>query len=160
MAVNTAILPDIYDGYVLPGLLAVLGAIPTIRVNLLGNPRTIDAPTLLSNVFLKRTEAQDGQVLAIRYQTIHTIWLPYQDPQKAEAQVASYVDTISGWLLNNPTLDGRIGRGGIGGKCGGGLATLIEQVHKQATMGPNTYTVIDATSEVLVKIGISHARTL
>lgn len=160
MPVNPSILPNIYGLYILPGLVEVFEAIPEIKSKVLGNPRTVDKTPLLSHVFLRRTEAQTGQVLALRYQTIHTIWIPYQEPRYAEEQTAGLVDTLSGWLLANQTLNGRIGHGGLGGICMGGEVGLIEQVHRQARMGINTYTVIDATSEVLVKIGISHARTL
>jgi hypothetical protein len=152
---------NLNDAYVLPGLLERFATLSGIVAHLDHYPTAIQQPPVMSHISQPApAPRQSGQVVAFRFLTLHRLYLKWQAWDVAEQSLRTYQDAITTLIEEDPTLGNRIVHGGCGGVCGGGRARLVSLAPGFVDVSGTTYRILDATTETLVKVGVSKIRTL
>lgn len=104
-------------------------------------PTSIQAPALY--MLLDRFErVQTGQVTAMRYFVLCRLCIKWQDNEKAELELMTYVNSIAAAVDVDPTLDGRIHSG---------LAKVDGAETAFVSIGNTIYRALDVLVNVLYK---------
>lgn len=124
------------------GLEECFRAIPGIRSVMLGEPTNdIETPAIWT-AFLRFDRGTTGQVSAMSLLFIHRLTILWQDFQRAEMQLLTYVNAIPASVDANPQLSGRIPMG---------LSRITMGDAGFITIGNVKYRVLDFTSETMDK---------
>jgi hypothetical protein len=152
---------NLNDAYVLPGLLERFATLSGIIAHLDHYPQTIQQPPVMSHISQPSpAPRQVGQIVALHFLTLHRLHLKWQAWDTAEQSLRTYQDAIATLLEADPTLGGRIVHAGGGGVMAGGYARISGMAPGFVAVGDTTYRILDVTSDVLVKVGVSKIRTL
>lgn len=152
---------DLYNAYVFPGLLERFATISGIVAHITGYPTAVQTTPLMAHITQPSpAPRQVGQLVAFRFTTLHRLHLKWQAWDVAETSLQSYQDAISTVIEADPTLGGRIVHGGGGGVMAGGYARIASLAPGFVDVGDTKYRILDATTETLVKVGVSHIRTI
>jgi hypothetical protein len=152
---------NLNDAYVLPGLLERFATLSGIVAHLDHYPTAIQQPPVMSHISQPSpAPRQAGQIVAFRFVTLHRLYLKWQAWDVAEQGLRTYQDAIATLLEADPTLGGRIVHNGGAGVMSGGYAKLTGLAPGFVAVGDTTYRILDATTETLVKVGVSKIRTI
>lgn len=125
------------------GLYERLATVEGLKVHLKYEPTSVqDAPALYS-ILDSFERFQAGQVVGMRYTTLHRLWIRWQDNEQAEEEMDSYVNAIPAAIEADPMLGARIASG-EGAKIARGDAEWRE-------IGGTLYRVMNFYSETTEK---------
>lgn len=126
---------------IIAGLHACFATVPGIAGIGLGEPQSIPATPYLYTL-LDDVERTPGQLVTMRYRSLHRLCFATQDAEAAEAELAGFVTALPGAVDADAQLGGRITAG---------LAQLTRGQATWVKLNGSLYRCLDYTSEVVEK---------
>lgn len=124
------------------GLHTRLQTISDLKVKLKYEPNTIqDAPAIYS-ILDSFTREIVGQIVVMRYRTLHRLWVKWQDNEQAEVQLDSFINAIPAAIDADPHL---------GASLPNGMAMTTDGKAEWREIGGILYRTVDFFSEAVEK---------
>lgn len=129
---------------IVAGLVAALQArIPSLKRVLDYEPTAIHAAPMAYVIFDASTVLPAGQRSVRHFRPVVRVVVPWVDNERAEQQIAQYIDQVIGAVDADPYL---------GGAISSGYARVIEQQGVFVVIGKVTYRALDSTIDALAKV--------
>jgi hypothetical protein len=119
-----------------------LATVTGIKVCLDYEPTEIQQPPIIYSLLDAFERSQAGQVTVMRYRILHRLVIAWVHNERAEQQLASFVNAIPAAIDADPQLGGRIASG---------LARIADGQAVWVKIGGTTFRCLDCYSDVLTK---------
>lgn len=120
-----------------------LGLIPGIAVVLDYEPKSVQVAPLMYSLLESFTREQSGQIVTMKYRTLHRLVIQWQDNEQAEGQLRSFVPLIPAWIEADQQLGGTIPSGFI--RCTDAATGFL-------AIGGTDCRICDFYTEAIVKV--------